>query len=128
MQKILLAPLPALVLLLLLTAVLSAAFAIVKILLLAFLLPGHFHANFLLGILAQNRPQSRQVLRRGIASALCGALEHRCPETRIYVHASKTSRPFFEARGYRIVRPQQVERRGQVLTNFVMEKELIGWT
>ena len=67
-------------------------------------------------------------LRRGIASALCGALEHRCPETRIYVHASKTSRPFFEARGYRIVRPQQVERRGQVLTNFVMEKELIGWT
>ena len=52
MQKILLAPLPALVLLLLLTAVLSAAFAIVKILLLAFLLPGHFHANFLLGILA----------------------------------------------------------------------------
>ena len=40
------------VLLLLLTAVLSAAFAIVKILLLAFLLPGHFHANFLLGILA----------------------------------------------------------------------------
>ena len=62
MQKILLAPLPALVLLLLLTAVLSAAFAIVKILLLAFLLPGHFHANFLLGILAQNRPQSRQVL------------------------------------------------------------------
>ena len=36
--------------------------------------------------------------------------------------------PFFEARGYRVVRPQQVERRGQVLTNFVMEKELIGWT
>ena len=67
-------------------------------------------------------------LRRGIASALCGALEHRCPETRIYVHASKTARPFFEARGYRVVRPQQVERRGQVLTNFVMEKELIGWT
>ena len=67
-------------------------------------------------------------LRRGIASALCGALDHRCPETRIYVHASKTARPFFEARGYRVVRPQQVERRGQVLTNFVMEKELIGLT
>ena len=59
---------------------------------------------------------------------MCGALEHRCPETRIYVHASKTARPFFEARGYRVVRPQQVERRGQVLTNFAMEKELIGWT
>lgn len=54
-------------------------------------------------------------LRRGIASALCDALEHRCPETRIYVHASKTARPFLEARGYRVVRPQQVERRGQVL-------------
>ena len=58
-----------------------------------------------------------------MASALCDTL----PAART-THASITARPFFEARGYRVVRPQQVERRGQVLTNFVMEKELIGWT
>ena len=52
MQKILLAPLPALVLLLLLAAILPAAPAIVKVLLLALLLPGYFHTDFLLGILA----------------------------------------------------------------------------
>ena len=61
MQKILPILLPALVLLLLLAAILPAAPAIVKVLLLALLLPGYFHTDFLLGILAQNRPQSRQV-------------------------------------------------------------------
>ena len=44
---------------------------------------------------------------------------------RVTVHASETARPFFERRGYRVLRPQQVERRGQVLTNYVMERELI---
>lgn len=32
---------------------------------------------------------------------------------------------FFEHRGYRLVRAQTVERRGETLENFVMEKELI---
>ena len=70
----------------------------------------------------------RNYQRQGVAAALCVALETLYPVKRVTVHASKTARPFFEARGYRVVRPQQVERRGQVLTNFVMEKELIGWT
>ena len=60
---------------------------------------------------------------RGVGSALCGFLEHLCPESRITVHASRTARPFFEAQGYRLVRSQQVERRGVLLTNFVMEKQ-----
>lgn len=33
--------------------------------------------------------------------------------------------PFFERRGYRDVREQQVERQGIMLTNFVMIKEKI---
>lgn len=61
---------------------------------------------------------------RGIASALCDALETACPAERITVHASLTARPFFEGRGYRLVRQQQVTRREVNLTNFLMEKRL----
>jgi len=61
---------------------------------------------------------------RGVGSALCGFLEHLCPESRITVHASRTARPFFEAQGYRLVRSQQVERQGIMLENFVLEKDL----
>ena len=63
--------------------------------------------------------------RRGIATVLCDFLETLYPVGRVTVHASKTARPFFEKRGYRVLRSQWVERRGQVLTNYVMEKELI---
>ena len=40
----------------------------------------------------------------------------------VTTHASITARPFFEKRGYRVVKEQQVERHGVLLTNFVMEK------
>ena len=54
---------------------------------------------------------------RGVASARCAALAGgRRP------HASITARPFFERRGWHVVREQRVERRGVALTNFVMEK------
>ena len=52
-----------------------------------------------------------------MASALCAAL----PGAR-RTHASITARPFFERRGWRVVKEQRVERRGVALTNFVMEK------
>ena len=58
-----------------------------------------------------------------VAAALCGALEAACPVRPIVTHASRTARGFFEKRGYRVLRAQQVERRGQTLENFVMEKE-----
>ena len=59
---------------------------------------------------------------RGIATALCDALEQAVPG--LYTtHASITARPFFEHRGYRVVREQQVERKGILLTNFVMQKD-----
>lgn len=62
---------------------------------------------------------------QGIATVLCDFLETLYPVDRATVHASITARPFFEARGYRVLRAQQVERRGQLLTNYVMEKEMV---
>ena len=65
--------------------------------------------------------------RQGVATALVQALEglsvsrgERCMTT----HGSITARPFFEKQGYRVIREQQVERKGLLLTNFVMEKVL----
>jgi putative acetyltransferase len=63
--------------------------------------------------------------RRGVAAALCDFLETLYPVDRVTVHASKTARPFFEARGYRVLETRQAERQGQSLTNYLMEKELI---
>lgn len=40
--------------------------------------------------------------------------------------ASITARSFFEAKGFRVITPQTVERRGQSLLNFIMEKSLIS--
>ena len=60
---------------------------------------------------------------RGIATALCDALEGDCAAPRFTTQASLTARPFFEGRGYRVVGGQQVERRGVLLPNFIMEKQ-----
>ena len=60
--------------------------------------------------------------RRGIASAICGELENAADAAKITTHASITARSFFLKRGYRVVREQQVERGGILLTNYVMEK------
>ena len=62
--------------------------------------------------------------RKGIASAICSQLEH-AVQGNIVTHASITARPFFEKRGYRIIREQQVERQGVFLTNFIMEKSKV---
>ena len=58
----------------------------------------------------------------GVASALCDCLEQAHKGKIFTTHASITARPFFEKRGYRVKKKQQVERRGIFLTNFVMEK------
>lgn len=59
---------------------------------------------------------------QGIATALCDRLESEYNKKPIITHASITAKPFFLKRGYRVVKEQQVERFGQILTNFVMEK------
>lgn len=61
---------------------------------------------------------------RGIASAICDALESAVDTKQITVHASITAKPFFLRRDYRIVKEQQVVRKGIFLTNFIMEKRL----
>ena len=61
---------------------------------------------------------------RGIATALCDALEAACPARSFTTHASLTARPFFEGRGYRVLRRQTVVRRGVAMDNFVMMKEV----
>ncbi len=59
--------------------------------------------------------------RQGVATVLCDELEQAVPG-KVITHASVTARPFFEKRGYQVVREQRVERRGILLVNFVMEK------
>lgn len=59
---------------------------------------------------------------KGIATAICEQLEQTVQGS-IFTHASITARPFFEKRGYKVVKEQQVERQGVFLTNFAMEKE-----
>ena len=64
---------------------------------------------------------------RGVAAALCEALEAHCRElglAAVTVHASKTALGFFLRRGYTVEREQQVPLRGQVLSNYAMRKEL----
>lgn len=59
----------------------------------------------------------------GVATAICGELEKCSTATEFTTHASITARPFFEKRGYTVLKEQQVERRGVWLTNFVMRKK-----
>lgn len=58
---------------------------------------------------------------QGIGTALCSCLEAMV-QGPVTAHVSLTARPFFEKRGYHLVRTQQVERRGVFLSNCVMEK------
>lgn len=62
--------------------------------------------------------------REGVASAICNELEQAVGAMKITTYASVTARPFFEHRGYRVVREQEVIRCGVPLKNFVMEKLL----
>ena len=65
---------------------------------------------------------SRAHQRRGVGAALLSALEKAIPAHEYTAHVSLTARPFFERMGYVVIKEQQVERRGVLLTNFVMQK------
>ena len=56
---------------------------------------------------------------KGIGTMICNRLEQ-AVSGNIITHASITARPFFEKRGYRVVKEQQVESQGVFLTNFDM--------
>ena len=59
--------------------------------------------------------------RQGIATALCKELEQGFPTVKTY--ASITAKPFFENRGYVVIKSQEVERFGEKLKNFEMRKD-----
>jgi putative acetyltransferase len=43
---------------------------------------------------------------------------------KLFTEASITAKPFFENKGFMVIKQQEVERRGQKFINFVMEKFL----
>lgn len=59
-----------------------------------------------------------------VATMLCDRLEKWFLTERIVTHASITAKPFFEQRGYRVKKEQQVERNGVLLKNYIMEKPM----
>ena len=62
--------------------------------------------------------------RQGIATAICNKLEQAVKVNKIITHSSITAKPFFEQRGFKVVKEQQVVREGIALTNYVMEKQV----
>lgn len=64
----------------------------------------------------------RDYQNRGIATAICDRLETAVLAEKYVTHASITAKPFFEKRGYRIIKEQQVERQEIRLTNYIMVK------
>ncbi|WP_052168256.1 GNAT family N-acetyltransferase [Bavariicoccus seileri] len=54
---------------------------------------------------------------RRVATALCDCLE-KTVQNKVITHASITTIPFFEKRGYEVMKEQEVEKQGVVLKNF----------
>lgn len=77
---------------------------------------------------------------RGVATAICDRLEEDFCLSRgrllqnsavqkrkndtFTTHASITARPFFEKRGYTVVKAQQVVRKGISIRNYIMRKRI----
>lgn len=59
---------------------------------------------------------------QGIATAICDKLECIFDVDKVTTHASITAKPFFEKRGYKVIKKQNVERNGVLLQNYVMVK------
>ncbi|WP_231517059.1 GNAT family N-acetyltransferase [Marinobacterium lacunae] len=65
--------------------------------------------------------------RMGVASTLYEYLLEEASTRkikRLYVEASLIAKPFFERRGFSVVRKNEVQRNGVTLVNFSMEKHL----
>lgn len=61
---------------------------------------------------------------QGIGTALCDHLEQAAGNQIIQTHASMMARPFFEKRGYKLIKEQQVCRKNVWLRNYFMEKSI----
>ena len=62
--------------------------------------------------------------RRGVATIICDKLEQAVKVNKIITHASITAKPFFEQRGFKVVKEHQVVRNRIALTNYEMEKQV----
>ena len=65
--------------------------------------------------------------RQGIGKLILTQIESKAQELRLkklFTEASITARSFFEAQGFMMIREQEVERRGQKIINFAMEKNI----
>lgn len=60
--------------------------------------------------------------RRKVATALCDELEKRVDAEKLTAYVSITARPFFENRGYRVIKENAVTRKGVIMKNYFMEK------
>lgn len=64
---------------------------------------------------------------QGVGTQLYQAIEAKAVElslTRLFVEASITAKSFFQKMGFSVIRQQEVNRRGETFTNYVMEKIL----
>ena len=69
----------------------------------------------------------KDAVGRGVGRRLYEAVERKARGQgleRIFTEASITARPFFEPRGFHVVRERTVVVRGVSMTNFAMEKDL----
>lgn len=71
---------------------------------------------------------SKNFIGKGVGKEIYSRLEKEAlknflPE--LFVEASITAKPFFEKLGFVVQKRQQVERRGVLLTNYVMTKMLV---
>ncbi len=67
----------------------------------------------------------KEYQNQGIAKKIVDNLENYVEKLGVDIittEASITAKPFFEKMGYNIIKEQQVERRGQYLTNYIMKK------
>ena len=65
--------------------------------------------------------------RKGIGNKILEQLESKAKSLKIeklFIEASITAKPFFESHNFIVVKQQEVERRGQKLINFIMEKSI----
>jgi putative acetyltransferase len=63
--------------------------------------------------------------RCGVGSQIYRAIEAKALELsleRLFTEASITAKPFFQGMGFELIKEQQVSCRGQVFTNYAMEK------
>ncbi len=60
--------------------------------------------------------------KEGVASIICDKLERLVIVKKITTHSSITAKPFFENRGYIVVKEQTVTKNSVPLKNYVMEK------